>query len=321
MESQTLVRNGGTTGIWRQLPGEAGLRLDRESCLPFRYRTEGCSACADACPRGAISLLPGDLAVSAECVGCGRCMAACPMGALDHPGFEPGRETVGADARPLPVECKRIPASQRAAGAMVVPCLGGIEAAWLMERQRPSGGVRLMDRGLCQGCSAGGGEVHPVSRALDHARDLLETMGIPLSHLPSLERDELPAESPAGEPVPPAGGTNLSRRAFFGRLARTAEVAVFRSPQSGEPAGGTRLARGPKSSRARWRLLAASMSLARTSGHRHCERSEAISGYGRSMAWRLPRRYWPIEALRASSWIPYPSGQGILAMTNTSEVP
>ena len=64
--------------------------------LPARFRghpiidearcAEGCSACADACPTGAIRLQPHVEIDLGKCLFCAECAAACPTGALSYSG-------------------------------------------------------------------------------------------------------------------------------------------------------------------------------------------------------------------------------------------
>ncbi|MDP2266663.1 MAG: 4Fe-4S binding protein [Thiobacillus sp.] len=255
--------------VWRTLLHQpSGLRFEADLCLPMRYRGAGCAACAacaEVCPAEAMGLAEITLDVSDACTGCGRCVAVCPMGALAIDGFS----DVGAaqdEPGPQPVECWRVPARDRARGAAAVPCLGGIDAAWLIERHRTSGdGPVLMDRGWCAACPSGGGE-QPAAAAVAQARGLLETMGVPPSRLPRIRTAALP---PAVAPQADAHADSeirISRRAFFGRLTRGAGEAVSSLLPAQAAAINPRLARPPRRSRARSRLLAACIELSRARG-------------------------------------------------------
>ena len=154
----------------KRLHAASGLSFDPDLCLPLRHRGAGCEACAQTCPTQAITLAEREPEVSDACTGCGRCVAACPMGALHLPALE---TPVAADA--LRIDCARVPAAERSGAA--VPCLGALDAAWLIERHAATGaGPVLVDRGLCESCPSGGCS-SPAGDALEHARGLLESMG------------------------------------------------------------------------------------------------------------------------------------------------
>lgn len=248
---------------WRTLHKQSGLSFEADQCLPMRYRGAGCTACAAACPAEAIALVQATPDVSDACTGCGRCVAACPMGALAINGFSDVR---AAQTEPGLVECWRVPAGNRAKGAVAVPCLGGVDAAWLIERHRNTGdGPVLMDRGWCAACPSGGCE-QPAAAAVAQAGGLLETMGVPPSRLPRIETVALP---PTVVPQANAQADNeirISRRAFFERLARGTGEAVVPLLPAQAGAINPRLARPPRRSRARLRLLAACIELSRERG-------------------------------------------------------
>lgn len=254
-----------STEVWRTLHKPSGLRFEAGLCMPMRYRGAGCAACAEACPAEAMELAEITLEISDACTGCGRCVAACPMGALAIDGFS---EVRAAQSEPAPqsLECWRVPARDRARGAAAVPCLGGIDAAWLIERHRNTGdGPVLMDRGWCAACPSGGCE-QPAAAALAQARGLLETMGVPPSRLPRIQTAALP---PAVAPQADAHADSeikISRRAFFGHLTRRAGEAVSPLLPAQAVAINPRLARPPRRSRARLRLLAACIELSRARG-------------------------------------------------------
>lgn len=247
---------------WHTLHKPSGLCFEADQCLPMRHRGAGCAACAEACPTAAMALAQATPDVSDACTGCGRCVAACPMGALAIDGFSDARVAQG-ESGPVTVECWRVPARARASGAAAVPCLGGIDAAGLIERHRETGdGPVLMDRGWCASCPSGGCQI-PAAAAVDQARGLLEAMGVPPSRLPRIRTAALPPALPPAAPHAD-GEIGISRRAFFGRLARGAGEAVL--PPLPAAALDPRLARAPRRSRARARLLAACVELSRARG-------------------------------------------------------
>lgn len=231
----------------------------------MRYRGAGCVACAEACPAEAMGLAEITLEVSDACTGCGRCVAACPMGALAIDGFSDVGAAQGEPGPPS-VECWRVPTRDRAEGAVAVPCLGGIDAAWLIERHRtPGDGPVLMDRGWCAACPSGGCE-QPAAAAVAQARGLLETMGVPPSRLPRIRTAALPLAVAPQADAHADSEIRISRRAFFGRLTRGAGEAVAPLLPAQAVAADPRLARPPRRSRARSRLLAACIELSRARG-------------------------------------------------------
>lgn len=252
------------------VPPPAMLHFDADTCFPLRHRAGGCEACVRACPSGAIAFDAAGLRVADTCTGCGRCAVACPMGALGVPGFDAGVEVAPAATS---LECRRVPPHARVACAAVVPCLGGVDAASLVERQRACGnGPRLIDRGWCADCPSGGGAMHPAAEAVECAGHLLEAMGVALARQPRIVAIPLPA-GVKPQPVADAQASQpLSRRAFFGRLSQRGGRALADATGVGGRAGAAaddgagRLARVARPSRARVRLLSACRDSSRAYG-------------------------------------------------------
>ncbi|MCG5500049.1 4Fe-4S dicluster domain-containing protein [Ectothiorhodospira lacustris] len=257
--------------VHRTLHPARGLQLAVMTCQTLSIRLGGCDACVRVCPVQALRPSSADAAPEpAEgCTGCGRCVAACPMGALSLEG-------VGSEASPAThLECEQVPPSARLPRSRMVPCLGGLDAAALIHAHRLAGeGPRLVDRGLCAHCPSGGGaEIHPSRATLDQARHLLETMGVPLSHLPRLQ--SAPAPGACGVTAQDPSIPDASRRAFLGRLGleagrlmgHTVPAMSLVSPATGTASltAPPALSRVPSArpSDARLRLLNACLELAR----------------------------------------------------------
>jgi ferredoxin len=82
--------------------------IDPEYCLHGRDRFTSCSICVDACPVGAIQVIPSVVLDERQCIGCGLCVHVCPIGAI---GGDTGANNVITcaarieDARTLALAC------------------------------------------------------------------------------------------------------------------------------------------------------------------------------------------------------------------------
>jgi ferredoxin len=181
-----------------------------DACLAERFPHVGCRRCAEVCPVAAITIDGAGWQLGEGCLGCGRCVAVCPTDALTRPeelslNADPG------GSGPLVVDCSRVPVAVLPADAIRVPCTGGLRPSdWLSLRAAAGDrSIRIMDRGWCATCPAGGGE-HPAADALGRARELCPDGAPELMAAPLPERRAV-APRPRAEPA-------LSRRSFFARL-------------------------------------------------------------------------------------------------------
>lgn len=268
------------------------LRADRTllheegACLPLRSRHGRCTACADACPVGALAVTVDAVNLSETCTGCGRCTASCPTQALSLPEVDALLATPPPTA-PLRIECRMVPDDWLVPGSAVLPCLGALTPGLLLARAAAGVPVELVDRGWCATCPACGvpasagaargaaGAVqatdaavadapHPAAAALEAAVLWLQAVGAgslapagdagpsaPAAPAPVLRREPLPATlRPAALPPAPTGAEPLDRRRFFGAaLARPAGRERLGAPAGATPMGGDGRAAYPADAR------------------------------------------------------------------------
>jgi ferredoxin len=207
------------TGIFQHLHPQARLLFARDACLPMRSAYAQCNACQDACPSGVLNLRPESLELSDGCLNCGRCAAVCPTGALAASGFDDMclRHESSADVE---VECWKVPGNSVGRNAVRVPCTGGVSTGqWLaLHAQARGRAVRVVDRGWCTGCTAGGTR-HPARTPVERVNAYLEEMGLPADRWIAFDRRTLPP-SRMPESIPDTLDVSaISRRTFFGNLA------------------------------------------------------------------------------------------------------
>ena len=234
-------RSNATGERFERLRPEAALGLWRDACLPLNFSYAECHACERACPVAALRVEGNALCLSDACIGCGRCAAACPTGALAVAGCTVPA-TVPADNSGIYVDCWKVPRADSPPAAVRVPCLGGLAVSqWLALALAADGRpVIALDRGWCAGCCAGGIGPHPAQGPLTEAATLLADAGVRRSALPALHTRRLPiARMP--RTIPSADDERaVSRRDFFGRLAREATAAVAQAQEKKPAAQATR---------------------------------------------------------------------------------
>lgn len=229
---------------WPGLDPGARLRLDPAACLSRRYPGTGCRSCVDACPVGALAEVGGPSSgpsLRGDCLGCGRCVAACPSEALAVPGLSrapvaaaPARP--GAAPAPLAIDCWRVPWADSPAGALRVPCLGGLSATWLLEQlaESPQRPLTLLDRGFCTACPVGGA-IHPASAALAEVGRTLATLRVSPAGPPRLVQFPLPPERMDRDLGEPVLEIRVSRRSLFVGPGRVIQPPGVRSLQAAVP--------------------------------------------------------------------------------------
>ncbi|NLG08082.1 MAG: 4Fe-4S dicluster domain-containing protein [Deinococcales bacterium] len=118
-----------------------------ERCLNAGSGAGTCTACVDACPHEAVSLVGGVAVDAVDCTGCGLCVRACPSQALELDVRVAG----GAAAR----------CSQVGGSAQSVVCLAQLSPTDLLRLAGTSGELTLA-RGACAGCQVGDASVPAV---------------------------------------------------------------------------------------------------------------------------------------------------------------
>ncbi len=238
----------------QRLRPDVDLHYLSDACQAWVQRVGLCESCRRACPVDALLWVDERLALLPDCLSCGRCIPVCPMGALELPGLV---QRLGAQEDVLRVDCRRVPLALRA--GVSVPCLGALDAAALLELAASGQPIELLDRGWCAECPANGGErsqAFPAQAALQQASDLLSQRGWPAASHP--RRVSLPLPLEVALPMPSAREASpcMTRRGFFGRLAKPIREVATQHEETAPPPRPP-VAAPPHASLARARLLAA----------------------------------------------------------------
>lgn len=162
--------------------------FDRARCLPARHQGGNCTACRDACPRGALGHGPVPRADVYSCDGCSVCVAVCPTGALRSGLLETAVEAwleaiAGSSADAASVCCERAggvvrPREDGPAAELILPCLGALRAADIVAaRARGACEIRLRasDCATCDRAPAGAA----AAAALTVAVSALSALDVP----------------------------------------------------------------------------------------------------------------------------------------------
>ncbi len=169
------------------------IRVEPKRCISVRNRNAACQRCVAACAGGALHVgEDGAVSVDAgKCMGCGTCANACPTDAivLEHPSvsevaaaFKRSAKALGGYAVAC---CERAARAHRAgmralqeAGVCVVPCLGHVDEALLVEQAaRRERGVVLVHAGCASCAHQSGGDL--CARVCEDASALLSAFDSP----------------------------------------------------------------------------------------------------------------------------------------------
>jgi len=198
-----------------------GIHVDVDACLARRPAGLACGACVEVCPAQALNWADDSVSVGRACIGCGRCAAACPSGAISVAGFEALRTAPQAVSGERFIECARVPPRLRRAGALTVPCLGGVTVVDLLSMAARDQVAVLMDRGWCSACPAAGEmAATPADTVDDAGHDLHLSLGALASGvrlpLPRIDHAPLPPQLALAPPREvESGGAAIDRRGFF----------------------------------------------------------------------------------------------------------
>jgi ferredoxin len=173
---------------------------------PTACRAEdGCRACAEICPHGALEWSKGVMEHDrVACTGCGRCISACPAGAMVNPAFTAEqmqaqlRALVAGLSEPFGVRfsCARIPASATEPPwvDLRVPCVAMLPVHWLVGTLLAGASAVAVEP--C-GCGQESDAVERAERTRLAARRMLAAAGI------ESDRIDPDHEVPLGPPIAP----------------------------------------------------------------------------------------------------------------------
>ena len=154
---------------------------------------EGCRACVDICPHGALMWTDGAVGFDkASCLSCGRCVVGCPTEAISNPTSTKAmlssqiEAIVAASPRPLGVvfRCETAAAEDRVPGwyEVSVPCVGMVPGTWLVATLLMGAGSVTVAPCDETGCARGGAA--RARQAVAFARTMIGEVGVDVERVP-----------------------------------------------------------------------------------------------------------------------------------------
>ncbi len=205
------------------------MRVEKVLCSVFRSPNSNCARCKESCPVDAVVLSEDGPEILDHCNDCGVCIAACPNGAVriedrdDRSILEEIQAALDSNGR----EAFRISCTRgNTSAALVIPCLGRLTEALLLEPVRADAPAIEILQPPCSECPSVKGAGF-LTETVQHTRHLFEMVG--------LEREMIRVKNIPLQPFRDIPGKPLSRRHFLGSIgAKAMEKAASALPDFGQ---------------------------------------------------------------------------------------
>ncbi len=200
--------------------------IEASLCSRFRTPKSGCSICADLCPADAIDVSENGADIKGGCVDCGVCVSTCPNGVFRMKGrddekiIDEIREKSGKE-KVFRISCRRGDSS----ADLMVPCLGRLTEAMLLEPIRAGVSNIEISRPECEGC--------PNLKASSNIDRIINNVSA-VYGMAGIEKDRLIIKRIPLQSLSKTPEKAVSRRELFSAFrAKAAEVAVTSLPDIG----------------------------------------------------------------------------------------
>ena len=208
--------------------------VERSLCSRFRTPRSACAICAALCPVGAIRIGDEGAEIVGSCHGCGVCFAACPNGAFRIDGRDDRailariRDRCASPPAEFRIRCAR----GDAPADLVVPCLGRVTEALLLEPLRLGATATELLEPPCELCPSARAVAH-LEKVVGRTRALCGLVG---RGSDAIRRRPVPLRNLPGRRERP-----VTRRDFLGAMrAEAMGLAAASLPPDPGPPGGER---------------------------------------------------------------------------------